>query len=182
MNMRTITVTLDIFTDPETGAEHVLPSAKELAEIEKQMWESEQEAARLLSSAEEEEKKQGRIRKQVCQRMREQYEKQCSVFSALREQAERRTYELKRPTYGEYLQAEAVAKELKDDGTIVVDQSRLMEALLPECVMGMSRQQVMQLPPNLAMTLWNRVHACMWPDNSRLPFCALPSRTSAEEH
>lgn len=100
------------------------------------------------------------------------------ALPALQRDGQAETYPLRVPTLGELLLYEHEARILDEKtGNAYVDNAKLMEAMLPHCVQGMTPAQVLALSPEVGRRLWEVLYGACYPSPSRLPFSFSRSRT-----
>lgn len=161
--MRRIEVRLEVLEDSDTGELLILPTERDLAESEAAMAEAEQAAEGLPAA-------RRKAQMQAVAQMRAALERARRMRAALQNVARTERYTLRCPTYGQYSEAEGEASEVTPDGEVRIDERRLLHALLPSCVEGLSRQEVLDLPPQVVLVLWKALRRAVTPDESRLPF------------
>jgi hypothetical protein len=176
MGLRTISVSVMLITDMETGEDFLLPSDRDLREMEQRI-EQDEEFAERLRGGDKEEQERGLAQKAFCKRRRFDLENLRKSRDRMLPYAERRDYTLVKPGYGKYFEAEGAASGPDENGNAVLSQSKLMHYLLPESILGLSRAEAEALEPVLMVDLWSRLYRAIFPDLNRLPFSRLPSET-----
>ncbi|HZO87764.1 MAG TPA: hypothetical protein VFB38_05445 [Chthonomonadaceae bacterium] len=177
-SIRQIKVTLTIFADERTGAEYILPDEADFAEEEARLEALEAEANGWLASKHKPTQARGKAQMEAVEGMRAALARQRATRERLLPHAQKRTFILKKPNYGAYLEAENAAKQLNQEtGDVTVDQSLLMQHLLPTSIEGMTPAEVNDLAPNVVRHLWGKLYGAIWPDRGRLPFSCWPSET-----
>ena len=178
MAIKSIPVTLHLYDDPLTGATVILPTDEEIDTDRARIEETEAEADVLLKGTKEE-KITANARLQLCKNMTAAIDRQVKLRDSLKAKAEKKTFVLLKPTYGEYLICEAEAKTLdKMSGDITLDQSVLQTKLLrgagddPKIsgIEGLTKAEVDDLEPNVARLLGAKLIAAVFPSQDLLPF------------
>jgi len=159
-----------LFEDADGGTV-ILPSESDIARDRSEVEDLEIEATKLSASSVKEERARGEAQLRAVKSMNDIIDRQEKARKKLLPQAEKITYQLVRPTYGNYLLAECEAKTIDpDSGAITIDQSKLQETLLLDGIEGKSAEDVRDLPPNVARVLAQRLLNASYPDPTRIRF------------
>lgn len=164
-------VRLYVVENDVTGEVGFIPDDREIAEMEHSL-EEQKQALQELPAA------RRRARAAAIDDMAISLARLKALASQYRDCATVLTYRLRVPTYGECDAAEGDATEIDPaTGDVRIDERKLMRSLLPKCIDGMSQQEVLELHPAIAFTLWQRLRRVLRPNADRLPFLLLPFKT-----
>jgi hypothetical protein len=175
---RTFKVEYDLFVDAETGEEFILPTQGDLDKEEQKAKELVKAGSVDTKGMSKDEKTSVLAKKQLGEALILAIKEQSDARVKLAQYSDHKSYTLKKPAYGEYLEAENAAKTIRDDGTIVIDNAVLSHELMPNSIEGMNRKEINDLPPNEYRYLWNKLYASIWPDPAKLPFLSLLVKTA----
>ena len=162
--VKTLPVRLYVLEDPSTGEVVLVPDEAEIEDMRTGVIEERERAQQLPAR-----RRDARLR--IVEEMAAQVERVASHAERARQYARVLEFTLRIPTYGECDAAEGDATTVDPDtGEVRVDERRLMRALLPECVQGHTRDEVLELLPAVAVALWQRLRRAIRPQTERLPF------------
>jgi hypothetical protein len=178
MAIREVKVVLEVIENELDGSETIVPNERDFAAGESKI---SQLKKQLEDATSRKDRNSISLLKRQIAALRSAIDTMKQQRAAVIGKAQKYTYTLVKPTYGRWLEAEGSAKTIQDDGSVVVDQLRIQRELLPECVKGMSPEQVAELSPNIAVYLWGVLQNAIWPDPARLPFSLPSSQTSTME-
>lgn len=164
MGVTQIVASLDIYSDPETGAEHILLPDKDIQKIGDQISRMQAEV-QALERAKGGDPLDAPAKRIVIAQWQAIYDQESGVRKKYLPLSERRTYVLRKPTWEEWRQAlEDVRVDNADTGEFTYRMDRMQDILLPKMC-----PEAVTAPLNIATYLWNLLEAALTAQNARLP-------------
>lgn len=171
------TATFPVAFNPETGEEFVLYTDKEIAEREKVMLANIEQAIDALPPAQtedglaEQQKKADEFRASETAAIHARTKRFKADRDAALGTAEVVSFVIRKPTWGEHLEALGKANVLNEDtGQQTFSEDLYVRELMPSCIEDMKPKDVLELSPTVAGELRFRFLRAVSPNENRLPF------------
>jgi hypothetical protein len=164
----TFDVPVDVFSDPNTARDFILPSELELLTDQRSI-------DRVLKGIDAENsllddagKASARLQAAALQKLLDQ-KREFRENGLL--YCKHTVYTISKPTYLQRIQAEEAARHFDtESGLATVDRVKVIRYLLRECIQSISKSDLTDLEPVVAEYLENKVNATLCQDRQILPF------------